>query len=102
MNKSDAPQDAAPPPKRRGKRASTKAAPLIIAVVVSAASTRSLENLLTHFVPSQDQALVLVFQRREALDERRLRNLIAARDKAAIADVQDGSAPEGGRIYLAP
>src|SRR5262245_56492724 len=76
--------------------------PLIVGVGASAAALQSLERLLSQLSVGADQAIVLVLQHREALDESRLRGRRQHLDGARLLDVADGMPVEGGAIYLCP
>jgi two-component system, chemotaxis family, CheB/CheR fusion protein len=76
--------------------------PLIIGVGASASARESFERLLSKLSVPADQAVVLVLQHREALDEAWLRNQLQRMDGVSLVDLTDGSPIEGGTIYLGP
>jgi two-component system CheB/CheR fusion protein len=66
----------------------------------SAAAIEALERFLAHIAPASDQAIILVLQHREALDEDRLRRALRHHEGLAFSPVENGAPVEGGRIYL--
>ncbi|WP_376091679.1 CheR family methyltransferase [Roseomonas sp. CCTCC AB2023176] len=80
-------------------REASASGPVVIAVSGSAASTASLEFLLTRLPRGGAEALVLALQHREALDEARFRAVLAAAGRELTA-IADGLPVEGGRTYL--
>jgi two-component system CheB/CheR fusion protein len=71
----------------------------IVAVSASAASTKSLEALLTRLPLHESMALIVVLQHREALDEERFGQILSE-GKREITAIEDGAPIEPGRIYL--
>src|SRR3712207_1787097 len=51
---------------------------------------------------ADDQAVVVVLQHREAFEEERFRQALAAQDGLALSPVTNGAALKGGRVYLCP
>jgi two-component system CheB/CheR fusion protein len=76
--------------------------PLIIGVGASAGAAGSIERFVSNLSPAADQAVVLVLQHREALDEKRLRGAMQRLDGTQLREVTDGAPIEGGTIYLSP
>src|SRR3954470_14408652 len=70
--------------------------PLIIGVGASAGSPDSLEGFFARHTADADQAIVLVLQHREALDENRLRGILGREAGAVLAVPGDGDSIEGG------
>ena len=60
----------------------------------------SIERFFAKFSLDAEQTIVLVLQHREAFDEAWLRGVIARLDGTRLAEPSDGSAIEGGTIYL--
>ncbi|MBW7968814.1 CheR family methyltransferase [Bradyrhizobium sp. BR 10289] len=77
-------------------------APLIIGVGASAGAIDSIERFFAKLTLADDQAIVLVLQNREALSDQRLHALIRRAEGAALSDISDGTAVQGGTIYLSP
>jgi two-component system, chemotaxis family, CheB/CheR fusion protein len=78
------------------------AGPLIIGVGASADSIGSIERFFGTLTLREDQAVVLVLQNREALDDERLRGLIRPADGMRLSEISDGAAVEGRTVYLSP
>jgi two-component system CheB/CheR fusion protein len=76
--------------------------PLIIGVGASAGAMDSIERFFSKLTLGNDQAVVLVLQHHEALDETRLREIAQRSDGGKLSDISDGTAIEGGAIYLCP
>jgi two-component system, chemotaxis family, CheB/CheR fusion protein len=76
--------------------------PLIIGVGASASARESLERLLSKLAVPGDQAIVLVLQHREALDEAWLKNQLRRFNGVRLVNLTDGAPIEGGTIYLGP
>ncbi|HZR88141.1 MAG TPA: CheR family methyltransferase [Bradyrhizobium sp.] len=76
--------------------------PLIIGVGASASARDSLERFFSKLSLEDDQAIVLVAQHREALDEAWLRAQVQRLDGLKLAAVTDGAEIEGRTIYLCP
>ena len=74
--------------------------PLIVGIGASAGAMQSVERFFAKFTADPDQALVLVLQHREALQETRLRNLLRKIEGSRLSDVHDGTAVQGGTIFL--
>ncbi|MBR1127971.1 CheR family methyltransferase [Bradyrhizobium iriomotense] len=77
-------------------------APLVIGVGASAGAIDSIERFFAKLTLGDDQAVVLVLQSAEALDDARLRSIIQRADGARFADIRDAMAVEGGTIYRSP
>jgi two-component system, chemotaxis family, CheB/CheR fusion protein len=75
---------------------------LIIGVGASASAKDSLERFFSKLVVGPDQAIVLVLQHREALDEAWFSNNLTHIYGTRLADAVDGGKIEGGTIYLCP
>ncbi|HEX2724521.1 MAG TPA: CheR family methyltransferase, partial [Beijerinckiaceae bacterium] len=95
---------------KRGRPAKEKSAaegahqpgtPVVIGIGASAAVAQSLASLLGKLSAAPDQAIVMVLQQREALDERPLFEAIARRG-GKLAPIEGGKPLEGGCIYLSP
>ncbi|MBV9394434.1 MAG: methyltransferase, partial [Methylobacteriaceae bacterium] len=71
----------------------------VIGIGASAGSIDALDNLLPKLTPEPDQAIVVVLQHRESLDESRLRQSLEKND-GHFSKIADGAPAEGGRIYL--
>ncbi len=80
---------------------STALAPpaVVVALCASAASTASLEYLLTRLPAQPEAALIVVLQHREALDEDRFAWVLAETGREAVP-ILDGAPVEAGKIYL--
>src|SRR4051812_4274575 len=74
----------------------------IVGIAASATADGSLQRFFSNFNLDAAQATVLVFQHREALDEKRLRLTLSRFDPTSVATVSDGGLIEGGKIYLCP
>jgi two-component system CheB/CheR fusion protein len=74
--------------------------PLIVGVGASASATASIERFLSRLTLEPDQAVVLVIQHREALDEKRLRQFLRKIDGVVISEIHDGTTAKGGTLYL--
>ena len=79
---------------------SSIAAGLFVALSASASNTRSLEALLTRVPLTDETAIIVVLQHREALDEKPFKARLAAHERA-VTDIADDSLVTGGRVYLA-
>ncbi|MBR1173379.1 PAS domain-containing protein [Bradyrhizobium sp. KB893862 SZCCT0404] len=77
-------------------------APLVIGVGASAGAIDSIERFFAKLTLSDDQAIVLVLQNAELLDEVKLRGIVQRADGVRLADIRDAMAVEGGTIYLSP
>jgi two-component system, chemotaxis family, CheB/CheR fusion protein len=75
--------------------------PVVIGIGGSAAAVGSLVKLFAKIAAGPDQAIVVVVQHREALDEQVLRQALASRN-GDLSLVDDGAPVEGGNIYLSP
>ena len=76
--------------------------PLIIGVGASAGARDSVERFFSRLALGADQAMVLVLQHREALDEAWLRVLVQKLDGLKLAAPSDGATIEGKTVYLCP
>jgi two-component system CheB/CheR fusion protein len=76
--------------------------PLIVGVGASAGSMDSIERFFSRLKLDPDQAIVLVLQYRDAVDDKRLREVLQRADGGKIADITDGLAPVGGAIHVCP
>ncbi|WP_407170386.1 CheR family methyltransferase [Bradyrhizobium sp. ORS 111] len=76
-------------------------APLIVGVGASAGALDSIERFFSKLKLSLDQAVVLVMQYRNAVDDARLRDVLQ-RDGAELSEIKDGEVPRGGVIHLCP
>lgn len=85
------------PPADKGSQ--TKA-PLVIGVGASPGEIVSIERFFSRLKLLADQALVLVLQHHEAFDDARLREILRRSDGGKLADLNDGTAIEGGTLYL--
>ncbi|WFU20853.1 CheR family methyltransferase [Bradyrhizobium sp. CB1717] len=77
-------------------------APLVIGVGASAGAIDSIERFFAKLTLADDQAIVLVLQNAEMLDEARMRSIVQRADGARLADIRDAMVVEGGAIYLSP
>ncbi|HVL74046.1 MAG TPA: CheR family methyltransferase, partial [Beijerinckiaceae bacterium] len=68
-------------------------------MAASAGETDGLAALVAALPPAPDQAVVIVLQHREALDQARLEGVVAARD-GGFVPIENGTPLDGGRIYL--
>ena len=79
---------------------STLAPPaVVVAVCASAVSTGSLEHVLTRLPPQPEAAVIVVLQRREALDEDGFARALAGAGRETVT-ILDGVPVEAGKIYL--
>lgn len=76
------------------------AGPIVVGVGASGGHGGALERFLSRLVMSPDQAVVLVIEHREALDEKSLSRALAGSDGAKLSPIADGAPVEGGKIYL--
>lgn len=76
--------------------------PLIIGVAASPGALDSIERFFAKLTIGADQAIVLALQHHEAFDEQRLRGIVQASNGGKVAEIGDGHAIEGGKIYLCP
>lgn len=83
-----------------GKRAVK--APLIVGVGASAGAMDSIERFFGKLKLDPDQAIVLVLQYRDAVDEARLRSVLQRADGGHVAEISDGLQAAGGIIYVCP
>jgi two-component system CheB/CheR fusion protein len=74
--------------------------PLVIGVGASATAAGSLERFFSKFSLDGEQAIVLVLQHREALDEGWFRGILARLNGTRLAEPSDGGAIEASTIYL--
>jgi two-component system, chemotaxis family, CheB/CheR fusion protein len=75
---------------------------LIVGVGASASAIDSIERFFSKLTLGDDQAVVLVLQHHEAFDENRLREMVQRSDGGKLSEIRDGTALEGGTIYLSP
>jgi two-component system CheB/CheR fusion protein len=75
---------------------------LIIGVGASAGAMESIDRFFSKLSLEPDQALVLALQLHEALDEARLREILAKARGGDVSDIHDGAIVEGGAIYVCP
>src|SRR4051812_44684256 len=73
--------------------------PVLVCVGASSSSIVALESFVRAFPPSPDWATILVLAHREAFDEARFRSGAGA---LRVEAVEDGAAPDVGRLYLCP
>ncbi|HLJ06404.1 MAG TPA: CheR family methyltransferase, partial [Acetobacteraceae bacterium] len=76
--------------------------PLIIGLGASASARDSVERFFSRLSLADDQAIVLVTQHREGLDEDWLRAQIQPLDGLKLAPATDGAEVEGKTVYLCP
>jgi two-component system CheB/CheR fusion protein len=77
-------------------------APLIVGVGASAGAMDSIERFFSRLQLDPDQAVVLVLQYRDAVDEARLRGVLKRSDSSRIAEITDGLEAVGGTIHVCP
>ena len=77
-------------------------APLIVGVGASAGAMDSIERFFSRLKLDPDQAVVLVLQYRDAVDDRRLRGVLQRADGSKVVDIADGLAAAGGTIHVCP
>ncbi|PAY06751.1 methyltransferase [Bradyrhizobium sp. UFLA03-84] len=77
-------------------------APLIVGVGASAAALDSIERFFSKLRLNPDQAMVLVLQYRDAIEDGRLRKALQRSDGAKLSEISDGQRVEGGTIHLCP
>jgi two-component system CheB/CheR fusion protein len=77
-------------------------APLIVGVGASAGAMDSIERFFSKLKLHPDQAVVLVLQYRDAVDETWLREVLQRADGGRVAEISDGLHPTGSTIYLCP
>jgi two-component sensor histidine kinase len=87
---------------RQGGEDSRRRTPLIVGIGGSAGAMDSIERFFSRLVLEPDQAVVLVMQHREAVDESELRRILQAQNGRVLSEAQDGALIEGGKIYLCP
>ncbi|MBV0892616.1 PAS domain S-box protein, partial [Paracoccus sp. Z118] len=73
--------------------------PAIVAITASAGRTGSLRSLLERLPPPDGAAVLLALQHREALDEDRFREAVAAAGHD-LTEAADGTPVQPGRLYL--
>ncbi|MGY3444769.1 CheR family methyltransferase [Bradyrhizobium sp. USDA 4473] len=76
-------------------------APLIVGVGASAAALNSIERFFSKLRLNPDQAIVLVMQYRDAVEDARLRAVLQ-RESAELSEIKDGTVAQGGVIHLCP
>ena len=76
--------------------------PLIIGLGASPSAKDSVERFFSRLSLAEDQAIVLVTQHREALDEDWLRTHVQRLDGLRLTPVTDGAEIEGKTVYLCP
>ncbi|MCS3449461.1 MULTISPECIES: CheR family methyltransferase [Bradyrhizobium] len=77
-------------------------APLIIGVGASAAALDSIERFFSKLRLNPDQAVVLVLQYRDAIEDTRLRGALQRSEGARLSEISDGQLVAGGVIHLCP
>ncbi|MBR0874293.1 PAS domain-containing protein [Bradyrhizobium tropiciagri] len=77
-------------------------APLIVGVGASAAALDSIERFFSRLRLNPDQAVVLVLQYRDAIEDTRLRAALQRSEGAKLSEISDGQTVEGGAIHLCP
>ncbi|VIO65146.1 Blue-light-activated histidine kinase 1 [Bradyrhizobium ivorense] len=77
-------------------------APLIIGVGASAAALDSMDRFFSRLRLNPDQAVVLVLQYRDAVEDARLHDVLRRSEGARLFDIKDGQTADGGAIYLCP
>ncbi|WOH78372.1 CheR family methyltransferase [Bradyrhizobium sp. BEA-2-5] len=77
-------------------------APLIIGVGASAGTLDSIERFFSKLRLNPDQAVVLVLQYRDAIEDTRLREALQRSEGARLSEISDGQLVEGGVIHLCP
>ncbi|MCP1851964.1 MULTISPECIES: CheR family methyltransferase [unclassified Bradyrhizobium] len=77
-------------------------APLIIGVGASAGTLDSIERFFSKLRLNPDQAVVLVLQYRDAIEDTRLREALQRSEGARLSEISDGQLVEGGTIHLCP
>lgn len=75
---------------------------VIVGVGASASAKESLERFFSKLAVGPDQAVVLVLQHREALDEAWFASNLKHLTGIGLADAIDGGMANGGMIYLCP
>ncbi|MBV8925641.1 MAG: PAS domain-containing protein [Bradyrhizobium sp.] len=75
-------------------------APLVVGVGASASMMSSIERFFSKFSLDAEQAIVLVLQHREALDEAWLRGILKRLNGTRLDAPREGTVIEGGTIYL--
>src|SRR5437867_2986032 len=78
----------------------TAGRPIVVGVGASSGSVASIERFFSKFAPNPDGSIVFAIQHREALDVSRVRDALRKVDGVDISDIEDGTAVEGGKIYL--
>ncbi|HEY0572204.1 MAG TPA: CheR family methyltransferase [Enterovirga sp.] len=75
--------------------------PVVIGIGGSGAALDSISGLLAKLPPAPDQAIVVVLQHREAIEDEALRQALAVHHEH-FQPIEDGTQLQGGRIYVAP
>ncbi len=76
--------------------------PLIIGVGASVSAMDNIERFFSKLALGPDQAVVLVLQHREALDEAAFSKRLERVNGSKFSSLADGEAIEGGTVYLCP
>src|SRR5262249_34428037 len=71
-------------------------------VGASAGAMDSIERFFSKLKLDADQAIVLVLQYRDAVDEKRLHEVLQQSDGGRVAEISDGLPVAGGTIYVCP
>ncbi len=82
------------------KQQSSRGMPIIVGVGASAAASDSIERFFSRVQLDTDQAIVLVVQHREALNETALRQTLDRLEGLDIVPAEDGTPIAGGTVYL--
>lgn len=77
-------------------------AKLIVGIGASASATDSIERFFSKLALAADQAIVLVLQHREAVDEAWLRSRLEPLEGVDLVEVTDGAEIQGATVYLGP
>src|SRR5215813_13897868 len=76
--------------------------PLIVGLGASAGAMNSIERFFSKLTVEPDQAIVLVLQYRDAIDEARLREALGRTEGNGVVEIKDGLEVTGGAIYICP
>jgi two-component system CheB/CheR fusion protein len=76
--------------------------PLIVGVGASAGSIESIERFFAGLTLDSSQAVVLVLQYRESVDNRRLLDILRQTGIGSIVEIEDGRTIEAGAIHICP
>jgi two-component system CheB/CheR fusion protein len=99
-NESAGTQEDRPRPEGESDGASRDDRPILVGVGASSSSIEGIARLVQALPPSPDWATIFVPAHREAFDEVRFRDAVAAQETLRIEAVEDGAAPKIGTIYL--